>query len=68
MNLGYILIKTSTIQQIPYRIFNAKSIFLTIININFDFNTILTFNSCLINLISATFFDFHDLFTSQNIL
>ncbi len=27
MNSGYVLVKISTIQQLPYRIFNVKSIF-----------------------------------------
>ncbi len=45
MNSGYVLVKISTIQQIPYRIFNVKSLFLIIINIHFNFNTILTLNS-----------------------
>lgn len=68
MNSGYVLVKISTIQQLPYRIFNVKSIFMIIINSNFNFNTILTFNSCMINLISVIFFGFDDGFTSQNIL
>ncbi|AYZ12814.1 hypothetical protein EGY05_13170 [Chryseobacterium arthrosphaerae] len=68
MNSGYVLVKISTIQQLPYRIFNVKSIFLIIINYYFNFNIILTFNSCMINLISVIFSGFDDGFTSQNIL
>jgi hypothetical protein len=68
MNSGSVLAKISTIQQIPYRIFNVKSIFLIIISLLFNFNTILTLNSSMINLISVIFFSFDDSFTSQNIL
>lgn len=68
MNSGSILAKISTIQQIPYRIFNVKSFFLIIINLLFNFNTILTLNSSMINLISVIFFSFDDGFISQNIL
>ncbi|EFK34221.1 Uncharacterised protein [Chryseobacterium gleum] len=68
MNSGSVLAKISTIQQIPYRIFNVKSLFLIIINLIFNFNTILTLNSSMINLISVIFFSFDDSFTSQNIL
>lgn len=67
MNSGSVLAKISTIQQIPYRIFNVKSLFLTIINLIFNFNTILTLNSSMINLISVIIFSFDDSFTSQNI-
>ncbi len=67
MNLGSVLAKISTIQQIPYRIFNVKSLLLIIINLIFNFNTILTFNSSMINLISVIFFSFDNSFTSQNI-
>lgn len=68
MNSGSVLAKISTIQQIPYRIFNVKSFFLIIINLLLNFNTILTLNSSMINLISVIFFSFDDSFTSQNIL
>ncbi|QBJ85780.1 hypothetical protein DDI74_05690 [Chryseobacterium gleum] len=68
MNSGSVLAKISTTQQIPYRIFNVKSLFLIIINLLFNFNTILTLNSSMINLISVIFFSFDDSFTSQNIL
>lgn len=68
MNSGSVLAKISTIQQIPYRIFNVKPLFLIIINLIFNFNTILTLNSSMINLISVIFFSFDDSFTSQNIL
>lgn len=67
MNSGSVLVKISTIQQMPYRIFNVKSLFLIIINLLFNFNTILTLNSCMINLISVIIFSFDDSFTSQNI-
>lgn len=66
MTSGYVLVEISTIQQIPYRIFNVKSLFLIIINIYFNFNTILTVDSCIINLISVIFSDFDDGITSRN--
>lgn len=62
MNSGYVLIKISTIPSIPYRIFNVKLFYLLIINLNFDFNTILTFDSYTFNLISVIFFIFCRLF------
>lgn len=68
MNSGSVLAKISTTQQIPYLIFNVKSLLLIIINLIFNFNTILTLNSSMINLISVIIFSFDDSFTSQNIL
>jgi len=68
MNRGYVLKIISTIYKIPYRIFNIKLFYMIIINLKFYFNTILTFYSCIINLISMVFSSFNDCLSSQNIL
>lgn len=68
MNSRYVLIIISTISPIPYRIFNVKLFYLLIINSNFDFNIILTFNSCTFNLISMIFFINVNCFNPQKYL
>ncbi|KPE52533.1 hypothetical protein AOB46_00455 [Chryseobacterium indologenes] len=67
MNSGYVLAKISTISAIPYRIFNVKLHYLPIFNSIFNFNTNLTFDSQVYNLISVVFFVFDSRFNSQNI-